>query len=54
MNSWKTETCTYICESKKYFSFWMTDSQIVNALEQFQLGCTKSNIGVKLGGRNII
>ena len=54
MNSWKAEAGSYVRKSKIYNACWMTDSPVVNLLEQFQLGRAKSNIGLKLGSCNII
>ena len=54
MDPWKVETSWYVCKSKIYLAFWVTDSQIINGLQQFRLGCTKSDVGFKLGGRHVI
>jgi hypothetical protein len=54
VSSWKAKTRCYVRKCKIYLASRMTDSPIVNPLEQFQLGRAKSNIDLKLGSHNII
>jgi hypothetical protein len=54
MDPWKAETSCYVRESKIYLAIGVTDSQIINALQQFQLGPSKSDVGFNLGARHII
>ncbi len=54
MDPWKVETSCYVRESKTYLAIWVTDSQIINALQQFQLGPSKSYVGFKLGARHVL
>ena len=54
MDSWETEASCYVCKSKIYLAVGIADSPVINALEKFQIGCTKSYTSLKLGGGHII
>ena len=54
MDPWKAETSCYVRESKIYLAIGVTDSQIINSLQQFQLGPSKSYVGFEFSACHII